>query len=577
MDKLLSTVYELPLWILIGTGILAIALITVILIFIILRKKTKTFIKYLEEAMGNDNFSKDLYSPDFIKRHSKKIESFADRKSFKIISLSGLNGIWIQQLNENPKEQNIKRILKYIPEQGLFSCFLAALKKPHLTKLLLNYLGEEPGSLRQLPLSSSGEPFDGKSAMSILTNRMDEIREMAGDPEWPVRYFAIKLLLAEGSDRSKRGIFEAFEDPHPLVRKSVIEECIIDDRVKIYDILKMHLLDDPSFEVRESAHKRINIDFEDIHRVDYSSLTSVQALHALEFLNKNNEKDINAALNFLEGKDLELRFPSAIFLQEAGILGSMLKKVSFKDTTEMDRTRGMLTNAAEVKTTGFLKENIDTPASLYTALLILKNTGDKGFISIFAEKVFQKNDEIDNDIWKAAVECIKKRGNESAIIVLIKELKKVKYESDKTNFILPSLPLNIEHLSFVVLIELLTDDKFTARTELVNAISLISEDIVIPELFKILKGGRTAFSHKIRISALQILAKYKLPYCIQPIIEQLPTLPVNEAKEFSALLTDFAGETFDNRVLKLLKQPDGKVRAAVIASLPGTKKKVFIK
>ncbi len=577
MDKLINTVFNLPLWIILGSGFSIIAVIAILIFILVYRKKIKKFIKYLKESLENDSFSKDIYSPAIIQRHSKNIENFADKTDNKIITLSGLNKIWIQKLIENPKEYNVKRILKYIPEQGLFSCFLAALKKPKLTKLLLDYLGEEAGSLRQLPLSSSGEPFDGKAAILIFTNRMDEIREMAGDPEWSVRYFAVKLLLAEESDRSKRGILEAFDDPHPLVRKSVIEECIIDDRVKIYDLLKMHLLDDPSFEVRESSYKRINSDFEDIHRVDYSSLSSVQALHALEFLSRENEKDIDAALSFLEGDDLELRFPSAIFLQEAGILGSMLEKISFKDTTEMDRTGKLLSNAAEVKTTGFLQENIDTPAALYTALSILKKTGERTFISTFAKKVFQKNEEIDETIWKSAVECVKERGDEAAITIMLNELQKVKYNHIKANFILQNLPSDIEHLSFSILIELLKDDAFTDRTELVNAISLISEDIVIPELFKILKGGRTAFSHKIRISALQILAKYKLPYCIQPIIEQLPTLPVDEAKVFSALLTDFAGETFDNRVLKLLKQPDGKVRAAVIASLPGTRKKDFVK
>jgi len=125
--------------------------------------------------------------------------------------------------------------------------------------------------------------------------------------------------------------------------------------------------------------------------------------------------------------------------------------------------------------------------------------------------------------------------------------------------------------------DLLKDDSFTSRKALIDTISMMPEDTVLPELFRILKAGRAVFSHKVRITALQILASYKLPYCLQPIIEQLPTLPITEAKEFSALLTDFAGETFDNRVLRLLKQPDGKVRAAIIASLPGTRKKEFLK
>ena len=577
MNNLLNIVNELPLWILAGTGILVITIIVVIIVFILYRKKIKTFIKYLEESLENNSFSNEFYSQTFIKKHSKIIEKFANQTNKNIITLSNLNNVWLQKLKAKPNEKYIRKILKYIPEQGLFYCFLAALKKPQFTKYLLEFLGDEPGSLRQLPLSSLGEPFDGKAANILFLNRIDEIREMAGDPEWSVRYFAIKLLLVEDSDRSKRGILEAFEDPHPLVRKSVIDECTIEDRAKLYEILKTHLLDDPSLEVRESAYKRINMDFQDIHSIDYTALNSVQALHALEFLNSKNENDIDAALNFLEGDDLELRFPSAIFLQKAGLLSSMLKKLSFKDTVEMERTSRLLLNAAEVKTTGFLKENIQTTASLYTALSILKNTGEKGFISNYAEKIFQMNEEADEIIWKTAVECIKERGDESSIILLLKELKKIKYNETKANFILQNLPIKSEHLSFNLLLDLLLDNKFSARNELVNTISLIPEDMVIPELFKIFQGGRNAYSHRIRISALQILANYKLPYCIQPIIEQLPTLPVNEAKEFSALLSNFAGETFDKRVLRLLDQPDGKVRASVIASLPGTRKKEFIK
>ncbi|MCK5201690.1 MAG: HEAT repeat domain-containing protein, partial [Spirochaetales bacterium] len=347
--------------------------------------------------------------------------------------------------------------------------------------------------------------------------------------------------------------------------------------VKIYDLLKEHLLDDPSFEVRESAYKRITTDFKDIHRIDYSSLTAVQSLHSLEFLDRDLENDIDAALNFLEGNDLELRFPSAMFLQETKTLGRMLKDVSFEDTKNLERTTKLLTNAAEVKITGFLGEGIYTPAALFTALLLLKKTGDRKYISEYALKVFENNFEYDEKIWQSAVDCIKERGNEDAVIILLKELTKVKYNDTQVKYILKNLPFNIEFLSFDILMDLLKDNNFTSREALIDTISTIPVDIVLPELFGILKAGRAIFSHKVRITALQILASYKLPYCLQPIIEQLPTLPVVEAKEFSALLTDFAEESFENRVLKLLKQPDGKVRAAVIASLPGTRKKEFLK
>ncbi len=577
METIVKLIKSLPLGITVGGLAFIAAVIAGLITLILYKKKVKVFTKFLEESVESNYFSKNIYSEHFIERHSKIFENLADNKGNTVILNSGLDVQWLKQLKEHPKEKNLKRILKYIPEIGLFSCFLSSLENPKFTKLLTDYLGNEPGSLRQLPLSSSGEPFDGNAALLIFKDRIDEIREMAGDPEWSVRYFAVKLLLAEKSDRSGRAILEAFNDPHPLIRKSVVTEYNLEDRPALYELLKGRLLDDPSFEVRESADKRIKLDFADMHNINYSDLDTVQSLHALEFLNPENENDIDAALNFLAGDNLELRFPSAIFLQKIGLLGKMLNDISFKDSVEMERKTNLLLNAAEVKITGFLKEQNYTPATLYTALSILRRIGNRGFISDYANKVFQSDTDIDQKIWETAVECIKARGDESAYLTLIKELNKVKYNTIKINFILRNLPKNIEHLSFNTLLDLLKDNKFKEREALIEAISDIPEDIVIPELFKILQGGREAWSHKVRISSLQVLAKYKLPYCLQPIIEQLPTLPVKEAKEFSAILTDFAGETFDNRVFKLLQQPDGKVRAAVIASLPGTGKKEFLK
>jgi HEAT repeat protein len=161
--------------------------------------------------------------------------------------------------------------------------------------------------------------------------------------------------------------------------------------------------------------------------------------------------------------------------------------------------------------------------------------------------------------------------------VLLSELKKVKYEDKKVSFILQNLPSGIEHLSFKTLMGLLKDSEFNSRDSLIDAVSLIPEDIVIPELFKILKGGRKEYQHNVRITTLQILARFKLSYCVQPIIEQLPILPVSEAKEFSSLLSDFAGEIFSSRISDLLNQTDAKVRAAVISTLPDSGKKEFIK
>ena len=578
MGRLLSQLKNMPAWELSGIILLTAAIIGAAAYFFIFRKNARKFIKYLEEALENDSYSNEIYSQSFLKRHSGIVENMADKlEDNKIIRLTGLDKMWLKQIKTYPSEKNEKRILKYIPEQGLFSCFLIALKKEALTKAFSEYINSDQGNISKLPLTGSGESFDGKAAYNLFSDKMDEIREMAGNPEWPVRYFAVKLLVHEESERAARGIIEAFSDPHPLVRKTVIQECSLTDREKIYSLLNKKLTDDPNFEVREAAYKRICKDFSDLHTIDYSKLSSVQALHALEFLDSKIENDIDASIKFLDGKDLELRFPSAMFLQETGILSKMLNEVSFEDTENLKRTGKLLKNAAEVKVTGFLKKSSDKPAVLYTALSILEKTGDRNYIPEYASRAFSITDDNEDKIWETAVKCIKERGGEAGASVLLAELKKVKYEDKKASFILNNLPPNIEHLSFKVLEELLKDSSFNSRNALIDAVSLLPEDIVIPELFKILKGGREDYPHNVRITTLKILTRFKLSYCVQPIIEQLPILPVSEAKEFSALLSDFAGQTFSSRIGELLNQCDAKVRAAVISTLPDSGKKEFIK
>ena len=546
--------------------------------FFIYRKNIKNFMKYLEEAAVDKDFSSGLYNESFLKRHSSIVESMADRtEDNSIILLTGLDRLWINQLKTYPSEKYLKKVLKYIPEQGLFTSFLLALRKDALKKSFIEYLDSDPGNLSRLPLTGSGERFDGKAAYTLLSDKMDEIREMAGNPEWPVRYFAVKLLINEDSERSYRGIMEAFDDPHPLVRKTVIEECSISDRNEVYSLLKKRITDDPNFEVRETAWKRICKDFSEMHEIDYSKLDHVQALHALEFLDTESEKDIDASMKFLAGSDLELRFPAAMFLQEAGVLNKMLMSVSFEDTENLERTEKLLRNASEVKVTGFLKQSSDNPAVIFTALSILEKSGSRNFLADYVSKVFSSRNSIEERIWNKAVDCICRRGNETALNLLMKELKTIRYEKNKAEYILSNLPENTEHICFPVLLELLEDSKFESRDILINALYRIPEEIVIPELFRILKGGREKYPHTVRITTLNVLAKYKLSYCVQPIIEQLPILPVEEAKDFSLLLSEYAGETFSTRIADLLNQPDAKTRAAVIASLPLSGKKEFIK
>ena len=574
ISRLVNTI---PLWAAAAVAGFILAFVVTIIVAVILKRRTRVLIKDLREAQESGVFPSEMYTDTFLLRHSRYIESFARSSGREIVNLTGIDSLWLDRYRIKPGRKLMDRILEFIPEKGTFICFLGVLKKPKLAEHFFSSIGFEAGNLRKLPLSGSGEPFDSFEAKKFFTERFDEIREMAGDPEWPVRYFSIKLLLTEEDERSVRAIREAFNDSHPLIRKTVIEEASQFTSEEMYPVLLDKMINDPSSEVRKSAYKRIADEFSSIHKVDYRELDDVQLLHALAFLDPEREEDVDTAFRFLKSDNLEIRFPSALFLQKHGYLRKILFDADFKDTELTERNVDLLKKASEVKVDGFLSEDISSPASVSAAMSILKTAGSREYIGAIAEKVFNRGTGDENrEVWESVVECIALRGDEHAAEVLMREFNKRIYEDSFASFILKNIPPGMDHKLYSSLFNALTDPDFKSREALEEAFGKLPPDRVVSDLFVILEGGRK-YPHNVRVSALKILAGYKLPYCLQPLIEQLPTLPVDEARTFSALLSVYNGDVFNSRILKVLGQEDAKVRAAVIASLPGTGVKEFLK
>ncbi len=569
---------SLPLWEVFAAGGVLIGFIIGIITGIRIRKNKKMLIRDLEAALDSGVFPSDMYTSQFLLKRSNLIENFAKTKGPEILELTGLSRLWLEQYRKKPGRKVLESILSFIPEKGMFTAFLGVLKKPSLTETFFTRIGIEPGTLRKLPLSGSGEAFNSLEAKKFFSERLDEIREMAGDPEWPVRYFAVKILLTEDDDRSKRGVKEAFSDSHPLIRKTVIEEESFMERDELYPVLLDHMINDPSEEVRTAAYDRIMKDFSDDFTISYDGFDDVQILHALNFLRPEREHDVDTAFRFLKSDNLEIRFPAARFLQEHGFLHKILLDSDFKDSELLDRNIDLLVKASEVKVDGFLSEDISGSAPVFAAMSILAESGDRRYIGTLAERFFTSSEaEADRKVWEAIVNSISLRGDERAVSVLMNEFERRMHDEVRASFILEKIPSNMEHKVYAGLLKALTDPGFTAGDALVKALNKLPPEIVLPDLFKILSGGRMRYSHVIRITALKVLAGYKLSYCLQLLIEQLPTLPVENARDFSTLLASYSGNLFNSRILKILEQNDAKVRAAVIASLPDTGIKEFLK
>jgi HEAT repeat protein len=116
------------------------------------------------------------------------------------------------------------------------------------------------------------------------------------------------------------------------------------------------------------------------------------------------------------------------------------------------------------------------------------------------------------------------------------------------------------------------------REELANALGKFTPDLVLPEVFSILNGPRTKYAHIVRISALKILGQMRLEFCLQKILENLPTLTPEETEEFAHLIAGYyPKDVLEEKIRALLVSPDAKIRASLIAILPATKNESFIK
>jgi HEAT repeat protein len=574
MPDLIQLFNRIPLWVLITVGA-AVVLILLLWLVISLVRNLR-FRRELEEALATGEMFSRKFSALYIRSRSRILIRLArEQETSKPVVLSGLGRIWLDDFVQHPRERTLRYLLEFIPEQSLFTALQAAISKPGMVKLVVDKVVES--GMRLFARSCTGEDFDGRANLEILRDFVDEIREIAGDPEWRARFFAIKVLLQDGSERSLRPVLDAFEDSHPLIRKTVISEIDPGKVDFLYKRLQNSLIHDAAFEVRAAAWQRIQREFLDQYHVELDSLNTTEAYHVLDFLDAGRDDHVNLAISLLDKDNLELRHPAAVFLQQTGWLLNTLNDADLADRVDLDRRLRLLGKAAEVQVCDFLLHTATKPASLLLALKLMESYGDRSLIPPLVERAFNQFNGSESEVWEQAVRLLNLRQSDSGNALYIKELDRHRYNQRKSAFMLSELQITDDKQVAELLMNLLMDQRFESREELVQALSRFRIAMILPDLKQILRSGRGEYSHGIRITALRVIASYQLPYLIQMILEQLPTLPLEEARDFAQLLQSYSGSDFSSRVDDLLSQPDGKIRAAVIASVPLDEKKRIIK
>ncbi|MEE8440569.1 MAG: HEAT repeat domain-containing protein, partial [Spirochaetia bacterium] len=514
---------------------------------------------------------------------TRLIEKLTGKHGEVLVHLLGIDRLWTERLSEQARRSDFRRVLQYAPEYGLFTCFLVALKNVGLRSILRGYLADNSDFLvlRRLALSGRGEDFSGTSARNFFAERLDEIREMTGDPEWPSRYFAVKILLHDANERSVRALWDAFADPHPFVRRTVATELQTDDRQQLYERLTELFLNDPVFEVRYAARDRIRADFADLYTFDAGQLTPEQALHTVELLDPKSTDDENAAVELLSGDNLELRLAAARLLVRCGTLDRLFVQADLGDREGLQRTLLILTNAAAVNVVTFLSAVRKNPApgSLYIAAKLLQKHGAAELLVETAERVFRLQSDVTPnyvEIYTDTVQALSSRGSDEALRLLEREIVRRRSTPELLRIALLGVPHGKDHVFAATLMEALKDGSFPERDALRKAVRKLDTGTVLTEALRIITEDRRRHEHSVRIDALKLLGELNLPYTLQDILEHLPILPLDEARNFTHMLQQHLPAELDRKVAMLLQSVDGSIRAAVIAALPATGKKTFL-
>ncbi|WP_461245982.1 HEAT repeat domain-containing protein [Treponema sp. R6D11] len=583
---------NIPLKVLIASPVVLI-LLAIFLLWFIQTRIFKFRLRRIANAQNAQESEKAVsifvkyYPPEKLVRYSRRMERYSRQMGPEVVRKIGLTDKWIQKVTQSsmPTAVDLRRVLLYCPASSVFKVYLAAEEHPRLRRVIKEWINREGEEkvIKLLAEACRGEDFEPDFGKSFLENNGALLRELTGEPEWYARYFAYKILIHNKEELTLRTLEAGLLDPHPLVRK-ILTENFTGGREKVWEMLWDKLLHDPVYEVRETARKRITKEFMDLYSLKDKKINVEETFRILEQLNPNSQEDKSFAMSILQSDNKELRYPAAVFLEKCGVLSSYLAKNTLDDPVHIENSVRILKDAMEVKVSGFMTDypSGDGAPLLVVAKVLFKQKTAYEIINLLAKKVFnffsnKKLEPSNREIYTKTLEAISTKGNIRSYEILAEELSHRENDPAFLELLLPRIPIKAELIFPFILFRFLKNVNFSAREELVKTLGTFNPDIVLPEIFHILNSDRSKFPHIIRISALKILGLLRLPFCLQRILESLPTFKEEETKEFAALFLDYPKEIFEDKARTLLASPDARIRASIISILPVVKNDSFMK
>lgn len=550
--------------------------------------RARRFTQRLRGALANPALAgallRDRYSAAELLGRSRLIERVAQQEGEQVVRLSGVDDLWIGRLRLRPRRRDMARVLRYAPDKGLFVAFQAALRSPRLGETLTAWLAKQESlpQLRRLAQSSAGAAFDGAAGHGLLRGRIDEVLELCGDPEWHSRYFAVQILLHDAQPRTQQALWDALDDPHPLVRKTVLAAFQAGERDELYTRLYDFYVHDPAYEVRQAAWTRLHAEFGERFALNPADLEGDEALHVLEQLREDDKGDENVALRFLASENLEYRLLAAEFLQRCGGLQRLCTGTDLGDREGMERVYGLLRAAAEVNITDYLhacvQQTDNTAALLLCARLLEQESPLPEVIQTLASKVFARYDGsvAAQELYRQTLACIARHGSPAVEAQYAQELSRRRADPTAMGLLLEALPEQPPAVLLSPLVAMFRNPEDPYRPQVREAIKRVPTAQVVPWMLGLIRSPREAVPIPVRIDAVRILGELGLSYCLQTVLENIWMLPPADAREFMGVLADYPRELLVEKVQRLLATRDSRLRASIAAALPVTGERRFV-
>jgi len=579
MEKIITVIVSIPYYYWAGGAAVLFGLIFTAAVMINRRKIYKTAQNLFDKKESDPLIREKLLSKPSL------LEKLIKNKGEDVIAHFQAAEYLVSRFIKKNKTEDARRLLKLAPEEGIYPVFSAALSGKRLEQFLLTWFRDNLDFyyLRIIAVKSRGEKFNEKKAEKLLSEYLELVRELTGDPEWPARFFALKIIMLDNSEKSIRLVKEAFKDPYPYIRKTVAENIKFLDTDELFGNLITLVLDDPVPEVRHSARLRIDREFPERWKLEPSGMEPLQMIHVLELLKTDSTEDRNTAVTALLSQDSEAKLSAARFLEKSGTLEKILMEADRGDLEDWNRKLLILENAVSTGITDFIGSfrNTDSVDVLLLAAKLLSISSNNSLIYQLAQKTFSLHDPTETsdkeELYKFVIQLSCEKGNDSTHKLIIDELKKRKNNKTLFGFVLPLLPKSKAYLFRELFIDFLKEPGLPAEEIFIETVSDFPYDLFLGSILDILEADRADYSHEIRKRAFSILLRWHLEQTVQIILENLSVMPVEEHDFVSEMLSEIDNKVLKDRIAFILSSPDSAIRTAVISTFPPDLARSFLK